>query len=396
MRTIIHATAAGIAVGAFALAGNVANAQDNSSTSTTTPTTTVAPAPAAMSTFTLPLLLSSLTVDVTTDAGGGLLDVSLSGGAAASLDPVQVKPNRVSFVNENGSVNVKVSAKHGGERVTVRAGALADILGQGGWSGDVFDTGETSSVGFVVADAGDGSPNLTDITVSSPAQYQIGEVKLSSDDDDDDSERSASVSIEFSQAGQTRTLRIKAEVETDDGETNAHLKISLGRVKGRQLASGAAVGDHTWNGMLCDGTPAAIGYTVGEDGRITITSTSPEADARSDGREASIRFSDKERVRVNVTGDDGELTVSTAEKIRCGRNTPTVNGQPVTTTSIPDDDEDDDGDHRDGDEGDHGDGDHGEGDHGEGDHGDGDHGDDGHGDDSSTTEAPTTTVDDED
>ena len=142
-----------------------ADSSTSTSTSSTAPTSSpAAPAAAATSNVTLPLLASSLTVAITTDVGGGLLDVSL-GGSSTGLDLDTARPGKVSFVNEAGTVKVKVSAKDGGEKVEVRAGSLGDISGAGGWSGDVFGTGETTTVGFTVGAGSDGGPDITGITV---------------------------------------------------------------------------------------------------------------------------------------------------------------------------------------------------------------------------------------
>ena len=70
------------------------------------------------SVVTLPLFGSWLVADVTTDAGGGLVDVTLT--PAEGYDPAKVRPNKVAFVNEAQGVVVKVTARHGGERVEAR------------------------------------------------------------------------------------------------------------------------------------------------------------------------------------------------------------------------------------------------------------------------------------
>jgi hypothetical protein len=292
---------------------------------------------------TLTLLGSPLIADVTTDAGGGLVDVTLT--PAEGYDPARVKPNKVSFVNEAEGVTVKVSAKHGGERVVARAGSLADVSGPGGWSGDVFDTGETTNVAFTVAAGADGAPDLTGITVDSPLANVIGEVERNTHADPNDADetyQSAKVTIEFTRSGQTRYLTIKAAVFTDDGETRSALKVSLSRVRGRMLADGEAVGPHTWNGQLCDGTAASFTYNVSDTGDITDVVATPAAEVRGDGSHVKVVFNDHERVSIKVRSDDaGALTVSTDERQRCGRNDPTVNG--VAVESPDDGDDGDDG-----------------------------------------------------
>lgn len=375
MRKFGIALGSAVAVSSLVAGGGVINAQSaDSSTSTSTSTspsstgTPAAPAAAGTSNVTLPLLASSLTVAITTDVGGGLVDVSL-GGSSTGLDLNTARPGRVSFVNEAGAVTVKVSAKDGGEKVEVRAGSLGDISGPGGWSGDVFGTGETTTVGFAVGAGSDGGPDITGVTVDSPAESTIGAVERSTESDDDDGEieQRASVTIAFSQAGQTRTLRIKAEVDTDDGQTRSELKISLSRIRGRQIADGPAVGPHTWSGQLCDGAAASFTYEVTADGQITNVVPTPAADVELDGDEVKVRFTDDDRIKVEVDSEDGVLVVRVRERFDCERVTPTVDGSAVPTT-IDDDDHDDDDDHHHGrghddDDDDHDDDDHDDDDH---------------------------------
>ena len=369
MRRFAFAIGTAAAVSSMLIGGAVVSAQSAPSSSTATSSTpssstpsvsaapaaaggssssVAAPAPAAVGTFTLPLLGSPLAVAVTTDVGGGLLDVSLTGANAASLPADAVKPGKVAFVNEAGTVKVKVSAKDGGQRVQVRAGALADISGPGSWVGDVFGDGGSTTVNFTIAAGSDGGPDITGITVTSPAQFTIGSVERSTETDDDEgeTEQEAKVTISFSQAGQSRTLTIKAEVETEDGATESKLRISLGKLKGAAVVDGEAVGPHTWSGTLCDGTAATIAYTVAADGSITVDSTTPGAEVDVDGDEAKVRFSSDDRVRIETDDDDGALTVRVRERFRCDRVLPTVNGQQVSTsTTVDDDDDEDDDDH---------------------------------------------------
>ena len=333
MRSTKVFTTGACVLAAFVVGGGIAAADD----------TTVPPPPpaaAAESTFTLPLLGSPLIVDVTTDAGGGLVDVSLN--QAGEFTVTQVKPNRVRFVNTDGTISVKVSAKHGGARVEARAGQLSEIIGAGEWSGDVFETGDPTTVKFTVSAGADGGPDITGVSVTSPVGFVIGDTVRETEDDDDEIEQSASVTIEFSQNGQTRSLRIKATLETEDGETQAKLSIRLSRLQGLQLADGPAAGPHTWTGQLCDGTIASVTYVVSIDGQVSDVASSVLAEVDVDGNHAKIRFSDDERISIKVSGEGGSMTVGVSKKIRCDRVDPTVNGSVVPTTI---DDDDDDSDH---------------------------------------------------
>ena len=348
MRRFAMAAAAGTAaLSAFALGGSLARAQD-------------APAPPvadATSTVTLPLLGSPLKVDVTTDPGGGLVDVALTSNT--ELTPTDVDAGKVRFTNEAGDVSVKVSARHGGERVTAHAGSLGDISGPGQWSGDVFDSGDSTTVDFTIVAGADGGPDITGITVSSPLANTVGDVMRSSagDDDQGDDDQGddggiqwAAVRIEFSDSGQSRALTIKAVLATDGDQSRATLKIGLSKVRGALLAEGPAVGSHTWSGQLCDGTAASFTYDVSDNGEISNVVATPAADVQVGGDHAKVAFSDRERVSIHVRGEGSEMAVGTREKIRCDRVDPTVNGAAV---ALPDD-VDPDSDDQDGDNaGDH-------------------------------------------
>jgi hypothetical protein len=332
-RFAVAAVASTAALSSLALGGGLAHAQD-------APTP---PAADAVSVVTLPLLGSPLVVDVKTDAGGGLVDVALS--SSTGLTPTDVDPGTVRFTNDAGDVSVKVTAKHGGERVSAHAGSLADISGPGQWSGDVFDSGDPTTVDFTIAAGADGGPDITGITVTSPLANTVGDVmrRSSGDGDKGGSVQWAAVRIQFTDSGQTRSLTIKAVLATgDDGQTHAALKIGLSKVKGALLAEGPAVGSHAWSGQLCDGTAASFTYDVADTGEISNVVATPTADVRLDGDHASVAFSRHERVSINVRGDGADMTVGTRDRIRCDRVDPTVDGQ---TVDLPDDHGDD---HHDG------------------------------------------------
>jgi hypothetical protein len=330
MRGLIARTAA--AVGAICvLAPGTAALADDAPVDPAVP-----PAPAATSTFTLPMLGVPLTVAVTTDAGGGLLDVALNPTDTYTAE--HVRPNHVAFENTEGTVKVYVSAKHGGERVAVRSGALADISGASGWSGDVFGNGVPSSVGFTIAAGADGGPDITGIAVDSTLANTVGEVQRGSFDKWGGDWKWAAVEIRFDDAGQSRTLRIKASSGTKpDGEPSANLKISLGHVRGGRIAEGDAVGPHTWSGQLCDGTAASITYTVNADGSVSDVVATPEAQVGDWGHKTVVAFDRKQVVSIKVDDDDAAaLEVTTKEWFNCGRNDPSVNTEVAPDATEPD------------------------------------------------------------
>ena len=331
-------------------------------------------------TVTLPLFGAQLTVDVTTGPGGALTSVIVN--PADGLTATTLRPNRVVFQNADGTGSISVGSDHGAQRTSARAGSLGDISGSGGWSGDVFGTGVATNVTFTVAAAADGGPDIINVASDDPTAVISPTSYHHDDEDEGESEQSAVAKVTFNAPGQTRSLYIKAEVESDDGETHAKLSISLGRIHGTPLPVEQAIGDKTWTGLLCDGSTATIGYTVNEDGSLTLGDVSPAAiDSRNEDGLIRVTFSENEAVKIMAwLGEDG-ITVNVWERIRClDAADPTVN-TPVDTSR----DDDHEGDHHDGDEheddDDHDDGDHHDdgGDHhrgGDDDRDGGDHGDD--------------------
>ena len=317
--------------------------------------------PTAVPTITsLPLFGVPLTVEVTTGPGGLLASVAVN--PADGLTATQVKPNKVVFANEDGTAKVTVAGRDGRQGVQVKAGALADISGAGGWSGDVFGTGAATTVSFTVGATADGGPDITGIS-SSDATAVIGEVKYSSDDagagdgDGDgkdghhghhsDDGQSASVKVTFTDGAQSRSLGIRASLSTDDdGATRAKVSVGLGNIRGVVQPIADAIGAKVWAGLLCDGTTATINYTVNEDGSITdITATPEAARIKAQGNSAEVRFSQSERVRFHTFTKDDGISLRVDEKIRCGDAVdPTVNTPIDTTVDDDDNGRDDNGD----------------------------------------------------
>ncbi len=364
----------------------------------TDPAAPASPDPAAPvavpASFTLPLFGAGLTVDITTGPGGAVSSVMLN--PADGYTAVTNRPNKVAFVNEDGTAKVVVTSARGGQRVEARAGSLTEILGPGGWTGEVFP-GIPVSVAFEIVDAG-GAPDIVVGEVTGPTP-EIGSVERSSDegdngnddngnDDNGEVEHEAKVKIRFSQDGQSRWLTIKAEVETDDdGSTHATVQISLSRIRTAFIGT-EAVGQHTWDGLLCSGESASIVFTVAEDGTLTIDQVTPTPERqRAEGNGGEVRFAGGERVRIRVSDADGTVSVKVDEKIRCeDAPDPTLN-VPVATSNDDDDHDDD----HDGGHGGHDDDDN-DGNDGNGRHGDDRHGDDRHGNDNDNDDATTSTV----
>ncbi len=299
-------------------------------------TQTAAAADPVPTTVTLPLFGAPLKIGITTGPGGALASVTVdpaTGNTATSASPHKVVFQSANLTNPTGDpAKVVIRSKQGGQSVSARAGSLADVSGPGSWSGDVFGTGTASTVAFNIVAAADGSPNITGVTAS--ADGVVGTVELSSGDDDEGTEMSARVSVKFTNAvgDQSRNLSIKVKVETDeDGSTSAKLSISLGRIKG---VEGKAVGSHMWTGLLCDNTSASIAYVVAADGTITVGTITPAgATTSSNEGKTTVTFATGEQVRIKVSDEDGQMTVSVKEKIRCNSADPTFNGSSVPTTA---------------------------------------------------------------
>jgi len=369
MRRALVTTAAALAcVGLMAGFGvGAATAIDSSTATPNSSTTLPAPLPeVASTTTTLPLFGAPLTIELTTGPGGVLTSAAVN--PADGLTATTVKPNKVVFVNEDGSAKVVVNNRHGGQRVEARAGSLADITGPGSWSGDIFGTGVVTTVGFEIVALDDG-PDITNVTVSD-ATAEIGTVEH-------DSHRGgnhAKLTIRFTDGTQSRTLTIKVLAD-GDGPRPAMVKISLSRIKGVSLPAAEVAGAQTWDGVLCDGTAAQITYTVAEDGAISGVGVTPEPERVSQhGNKIRVRFAGGERVTIRVRAHDGELKISVDEKIRCAAPPPEVN------TEIDPDADVSGNEGRDGRHGD-GDGHHGRGGRDRGGDHDDDHGGRGRGDD---------------
>ena len=338
---------AGLATGALALAlgaGFVPNAVQ------------AAPATPVPTTVTLPLFGAQLTVDITTGPGGNLATVSVN--PADALTVVKNRPNKVAFVNEDGTAKIVVKSNGGGQKVQARAGTLADVSGPGEWSGDVFGTGVATSVSFVVGElvGTPGAPDITGVTTSD-ATAEIGTTSYK----DSDEGMSASVKIKFVSGDQTRFLAIRVRIEhadadadadADESSSNARISISLSKVRGVAQPAADAAGSKTWNGSLCDGTAAQITYVVGEDGSISdVVATPAPLKSGIDGNQARVVFAEGQRVEIRVRSKDGNLAVQVDERFRCGQ-TPVVTGASTTasTTEVDDDDEES-GEHNDDDHG---------------------------------------------
>jgi hypothetical protein len=332
MLCAVAAGALTLGSGAVAVLAGPASATD--STDTTTPPSTAAPVVAAESVTTLPLFGAPLSVDVATTPSGALASVAVTladGSTPTDLTATKVRANQVAFVNDAKTGKVRVEARRGADKVGVTAGALNDILGPGGWSGDVFGTGTKTTVSFQIVAGTDGAPDISAVTTSDPSA-KVGDVQHNNDDH----VKAARVTITFTAGIQTRRLTIAASVFTIGDTTKAASQVLLSKISGTTLPADQAAGAHTWTGMLCDGSTANVAYTVASDGTITAGAVTPStATATADGNTLRVKFSDTESLVITVVGKDGNLRISASPRLRCGRTTPTVNTPTSTNPPEP-------------------------------------------------------------
>ncbi|MGI9647812.1 MAG: hypothetical protein ACR2OI_04770 [Acidimicrobiia bacterium] len=218
-------------------------------------------------------------VDVVLDEFGNISEVGVvdladpePGDAGGPLDA-----HKVRFEIDEDGTRLSVMAKKHKLTSKVQAGSLAELAGVHDWSAVLFpdQSGDPTTVTFTVNDDG-GDPSITDVGVEvPPSGADDPEIIYTVSEGDDDDDEDAMVVITFSWNGYTKTLKIKVDVDDDDDDDgpSAVLKIEL-RAKDRQRLRGPLadfVGDHTWNGRLCDNTEVSVPYNIGPDGELTVT-----------------------------------------------------------------------------------------------------------------------------
>lgn len=220
-------------------------------------------------TATLPLLGSSLKVDVATDDAGNLTSVALD---PISVDPggaftaTALRPHAVKFETADGSVKVTITSWGGNTSIAAKATTLADLEGAGTWSADVFGTGDATTVKYTIGHDGAGAPTITVDDVSAPGA--ITQTVGTPTTKTRGSSTRTKVGIKFEWQGWTRTLSIGVVVVTKDDKSGARLEVSLGG-RNKQVVKGSIeslIGSHTWKGKLCDGTAIGVAFQVVSDG----------------------------------------------------------------------------------------------------------------------------------
>ena len=219
-------------------------------------------------TATLPLLGSSLTVQVTLDANGNLSQVNLDpvGDYTAS----QLNGHAVTFDSTAGGTQVKIKAHGASLSIGATAGTLGALVGPGTWSSDLYGTGAKTSVAYTVGNnAGVPTVTIDSVTPAVGVTSVIGTPEAKEQGDS----QMAVAAVSFTHDGYTKILRITVKVVTGD-EPHASLKLTL-TAQDRMILTGTIAelqGNHTWSGTTCDGAAIGITYTVNPDGTVTFVS----------------------------------------------------------------------------------------------------------------------------
>jgi hypothetical protein len=205
----------------------------------------------------LPLLGTTLTVDVTLDGVGNISGVGLT-DPTSTVNQTSSDKSVVKFANADGSV--KVTVKASGDRMAIKAKAsLANLLGQGSWSANVFGTGKMT-VKYTVGKDGTGDPTLSIDDVSTLGG--VTTAKIGPTSKAGDKWAWAYAGVTFSHDGFTKRLTISVSEKKPDG--TARLAIVLSG-RDRQKVTGTLAqlaGPRTWSATLCDGTPVSVAYHV--------------------------------------------------------------------------------------------------------------------------------------
>jgi hypothetical protein len=304
-------------------------------------TTTDAIAQTGGMTATLPLLGSSLTVQVTLDVNGNVSQVNLD--PVGDYTATKLNSHAVTFDSTAGGTQVKIKAHGSSLSIGATAGTLGALVGPGTWSADLFGTGSKSSVDYTVGNNA-GAPTITIGTVTPAAGITsvIGtpEAKHSKHfkSEHQDGDQVAIAMVSFTKDGYTKTLSITVKVDTGD-KPHASLKLTL-TGRDRQVLTGTIAelqGDHTWSGKTCDGTPIGITYTVNADGTVSyVSATGGTVTTHAFDKGFLARF-DTTRAFVNVSMHQNEQVAGTYtikvkfQRYGCGRVTVP---DPIVNTTV--------------------------------------------------------------
>ena len=218
---------------------------------------------------TLPLLGTSLTVNVTLAATGDISGVGLSPASGLAQTSPATDKEVVRFSTADGTTKVTIKAYGDRLSIVAKTKTLADLKGSASWTADVFGTGSKSTVPYAIGDDGSGHPTLAIGSASTPSGIVATPIAVKSKSNGGSSSVSGGVS--FAYQGFVKRLTISVSVGKDG---KAAEKITLSG-KDRQKLSGALadlVGSRTWTAHLCDGTKVTVAYHVTSDGTVVYDS----------------------------------------------------------------------------------------------------------------------------
>ena len=215
---------------------------------------------------TLPLLGTSLTVNVTLAATGDISGVGLSPATGLAQTSPATDKEVIRFSTADGTTKVTVKAYGDRLAIVAKTKTLASLKGNATWSADVFGTGSNSTVPYAIGDDGSGHPTLA-IGSASTSERLVAATAIAVKSKTNGGASSVSGGVSFAYQGFVKRLTISVSVGKDG---TAAEKITLSG-KDRQKLSGALadlVGARTWTAHLCDGTKVTIAYHVTSDGKV--------------------------------------------------------------------------------------------------------------------------------
>jgi hypothetical protein len=220
---------------------------------------------------TLPILGGGVAVTVALDPAGNITGVTVGNPALAQT---KATSEFVKFATADGKTKVTVKARGSRLAISARVTTLAELVGTGTWTADVFGTGTKTSVSYTIGDDGKGNPTVslgTPAPLPASATWTAGTPKSGKGDGG----ASASSGGSFAYQGFTKKLTVSVRVEKPDGEDpgGASLRITVSGRDVQKLADSLAAlnaaGTHAWSAYLCDGkTAVTVSYHVNLDGTI--------------------------------------------------------------------------------------------------------------------------------
>jgi hypothetical protein len=229
-------------------------------------------------TATLPILGGGVSVTVALDPVGNITGVTVAGGTP-TLSQTKASPAFVKFATADGQTKVTVKAMGSKLAISARVTSLAELVGTGTWSADVFGTKSPSTASYTIGDNGSGTPTVALATpTGGPGTWAALPPKSSTDNDG----AMASAGGTFTYQGFTKTLRITVKVDKAEGDDPGSASLSI-TLTGRDvqlltgtLAALSGAGNRTWSAYLCDAkTQVTVTYKVNVDGSIGFVSATP-------------------------------------------------------------------------------------------------------------------------